>query len=402
MPVLTITDLEAAAFEGKKVFIRVDFNVPLDGDKITDDTRIQAALPTIRYALERGASVILASHLGRPKGQTNPAMSLEPVAARLAELLERDVIFPDDCIGDGVRKLANELEPGQVMLLENLRFHKAEKKNEPEFAAELASFADTYINDAFGTSHRAHASMVGVPEKFTWKRRAAGFLVKKELEYLKNALDEPQRPFVAVLGGAKVSDKINVIRALLHKADKILIGGAMAYTILKVQGNKVGNSLVEEDRLEEARLILEQLKTSRAELILPVDHVAAPSMDADKNDIKTYNSDIPQGMAGFDIGPRSITAFQEEIRGAKTVFWNGPMGVFENDNFSKGTFDVARTMAYCRATTIVGGGDSVAAIKKAKLGDDVSHISTGGGASLELVEGKALPAINALERFKRD
>lgn len=395
MSINSISDLNDAVFAEQKVFIRVDFNVPLDGTTITDDARIQAALPTLRYALDRGAALILASHLGRPKGKPNPAMSLEPAAMRLSELLGTEVILPDDCIGDGVEKLASELKPGGVMLLENLRFHAEETKNEPNFAAALAGLADTYINDAFGTSHRAHASVVGVAERFPFKRRAAGFLIQKELEFLGSALETPKRPFVAVLGGAKVSDKLGVIRALLKKADVILVGGAMAYTLMKARGQAVGSSMVEEDRLDDAKAILELVSTSRAELLLPVDHVVAATIDEPE---PLTRDEIKPGRAGFDIGHKTIEAFTARVASAGTVFWNGPMGVFEREAFSKGTMEMARALAECSAVTVVGGGDSAAAIKKAGLLERISHVSTGGGASLEFVEGQELPAITALRK----
>jgi phosphoglycerate kinase len=390
-----LTDLPESALKGKKVFVRVDFNVPMEAGAITDDTRIQGALPTLKFLLEKGAALILASHLGRPKGKRKMEFSLEPVAARLAELLGKEVIFPDDCIGDGVEKLAREMEAGDVMLLENVRFHAGEEANDPNFCAELAKLADTYVNDAFGTAHRAEGSVEGVARRFPWGRRAVGFLVEKELAFLQGALDEPKRPFVAVLGGAKVSDKIGVIRALLKKADTVLIGGAMAYTLLRAKNVSVGKSLVEEEKLEEARHILALAEGSRARLVLPMDHLAASSMDAAEG---IAVDTIPEGLAGYDIGPKTISMFKGHLNQAKTVFWNGPMGVFEKPAFSKGTFAIAEAMADLSAVTVVGGGDSVAAVQEAGVAARMSHISTGGGASLELVEGCALPAIVALEQ----
>jgi phosphoglycerate kinase len=391
-----ITDLPDAVFAGKRVFVRVDFNVPLKEGVITDDTRIQAALPTLRYVLSRGGSLILASHLGRPKGKPTAGMSLEPVAARLSELLGQAVIFPDDCVGDGVKKLAAELAPGQVMLLENLRFHAEEEKNNPEFAAALAKLADVYINDAFGASHRAHASVVGMVERFAEGRRAVGLLVARELEFLEGALDAPKRPFVAVLGGAKVSDKLGVIKALLKKADTVLVGGAMAYTLLRAQGASVGASLVEEDRVEEMARLLELSAGMRAQLLLPVDHVVAQSLDAEKGSVA--EGEIAGGWMGLDIGPRTVARFTAAIKGAGTIFWNGPMGVFEKAPFAEGTMKMAAAIAESGAVTVVGGGDSVAAVHKAGVAEAITHISTGGGASLELVEGLELPAITALQR----
>lgn len=396
MDVNIISDLDDAVLKGQRVFMRVDFNVPLDEQgQITDDARIRAAIPTIKAVLERGAALILASHLGRPKGKRSAKFSLEPAAARLSELLgNRPVIFPDDCVGDGVRKLATELEPGQVMLLENLRFHAEEKKNGAAFAAELASFADTYVNDAFGTSHRAHASVVGVAGHFPRARRAAGFLIQKELKFLGEALETPARPFVAVLGGAKVSDKLDVIKALLKKADHILVGGAMAYTLMKARGEAVGDSLVEEERLDDAHAILELVSTSRASLHLPTDHVVAAGI----NETDTYTVEvIKSGLAGFDIGPKTVSTFSEYVRSAGTVFWNGPMGVFEKAPFATGTMSVAEALAGSEAVSVVGGGDSAAAIRQAGLADAISHVSTGGGASLEFVEGQELPALAALK-----
>ncbi len=396
MPINIIDQLPDEAFAEQRVFMRVDFNVPLDGTTITDDTRVRAALPTIQYALERGAKLILGSHLGRPSGQRVEAMSLAPVAERLSELLEMEIIFPDDCVGDGVEFLVKEeLGAGKVILLENLRFHAGEKKNNPEFAAQLAALADTYINDAFGTSHRAHASVVGACEKFAYARRAAGFLVQKELEFLGRAMDKPLRPFVAVLGGAKVSDKIGVLDALVKKADAVLVGGAMAYTLLKAQGLPVGKSLVEDDKVDAARELLRFAEARGAKLLLPTDHVVAESIDAPTGKVV---GEIGATEAGFDIGPETTRLYASHVARAGTVFWNGPMGVFEREPFAAGTMAVAAALAQCTGVTIVGGGDSVAAIQKSGAAQSVTHISTGGGASLELVEGKTLPAIAALDR----
>lgn len=398
MSVTFIDDLPTEALADQRVFVRVDFNVPLDGDRITDDARIRAALPTIEKVIAEGGRPILASHLGRPKGKVVASMSLGPVAERLAELLEgQDVVFPDDCVGPGVEKLARDLKPGQVLLLENLRFHPGEKAGDPEFAAELAALADTYVNDAFGTSHRAHASMSGITEHFGEDRKAAGYLIAKELKFLGEALAKPDRPFVAVLGGAKVAGKIEVIEALLNKADAVLIGGAMAYTLLKVEGVTVGGSMVEDDRLEEARKILALARRRGAALMLPTDHVVAAGIDAAASDTKIVVGDIPDGLAGFDIGPATAEAFAAKISQAKTVFWNGPMGVFEKSTFATGTKKIAEALEQCQGITVVGGGDSAAAIRLLGLADTVSHVSTGGGASLEFVEGKVLPAIAALE-----
>jgi phosphoglycerate kinase len=398
MPVNIIDQLPDECFSEQRVLMRVDFNVPLAGDEITDDTRIRAALPTIRYALERGARLILASHLGRPKGTRVEAMSLAPAAERLSELLDLEVIFPDDCVGDGVEYLANgELAPGRVMLLENLRFHAGEKQNDPDFVDLLAGLGDTYINDAFGTSHRAHASVVGVCDRFPYARRAAGFLIQKELEFLSGALGRPTRPFVAVVGGAKVSEKIDFLQALVRKADAVLVGGAMAYTLLRAQGVEVGSSLVENDKLDEAKEILRLAKARNASILLPVDHVVAGDINAESGAVVT---EIASDMAGFDIGPHTAEMYAARIATAKTVFWNGPMGVFEKEAFAAGTMVVARALAACGGVTIVGGGDSVAAIERSGVADSISHISTGGGASLKLVEGRTLPAITALDRHR--
>jgi phosphoglycerate kinase len=382
---------------GKRVFIRVDFNVPLEGKRVTDDTRIREALPTIRRALEMGGKVILASHLGRPKG-ADPKLSLEPAATRLAELLgpKHEVILADDCMGDAVKKQVKELKEGQILALENLRFHKEEEANDEAFARELASLADVYVNDAFGTAHRAHASTAGMVPFV--KEKAAGFLMKKEIEYLGRVLKSPEKPFVAILGGAKVSDKIKVIENLLPKVDALLIGGAMAYTFLKVQGAEVGKSRVEEDKLPLAAKILEAAQRLKTSIVLPVDHVVGNEPSEKSSKQETPDRNIPADMMGLDIGPKTRAQFTQHIRGAKTVVWNGPMGLFEVEKFAEGTRVVAEAMANNRgAVTVIGGGDSAAAVQQMGYGDKMSHVSTGGGASLEFLEGIQLPGIKALE-----
>ncbi len=389
---LSIRDIELS---GKKIFMRVDFNVPLDAEQnITEDTRIQAALPTIRYLLDQGATVVLAAHLGRPKGEKKPEFSLKPAADRLAELLEKPVTFLHDCIGDTVKQAIKDAKAGDVILLENVRFYKGETKNDLDFAKQLADGLDCAVNDAFGTAHRAHASNVGVTEYLS--PAVAGLLLEKEIEYFGKVIDEPQRPVVAILGGAKVSGKLQVITNLMKKVDKLLIGGGMMFTFLKAQGLEVGNSLIEDDLIDTAKDILKQAADSGVELLLPTDCVVADKFDAAANTQLVGVDAIPAGWLGLDIGPDSIALFQKALEGAKTVVWNGPMGVFEMDAFSKGTVDVANTVAASDAVSIIGGGDTVSAIKKAGVGDKVSFISTGGGASLELLEGKDLPGIVAL------
>ncbi|HWQ55626.1 MAG TPA: phosphoglycerate kinase [Bryobacteraceae bacterium] len=386
MPKLSIRDLN---LKGKRVFMRVDFNVPLapGGQEITSDKRIRAALPTIRYALEQGAGLILASHLGRPKGKPNPEMSLKPVAVRLQELLGKPVKMAPDCVGPEVE--AMKPAPGEVLLLENLRYHAEEEKNDPEFAKKLAALCDVYVNDAFGTAHRAHASTVGmiayVPQA------AAGLLMEQELHFLGMATRNPPRPCVSVLGGAKVSDKIEVISNLSKVVDRLLIGGAMAYTFLKAQGKPVGKSLVEDDKLELAKELMGRLGDK---LVLPVDHVVVSEIkEGAENQTVT---DIPADKIGVDIGPRTVQAYAEVIKGAKTVIWNGPMGVFEKKPFDTGTVALAKAVAESGATSVVGGGDSEKAIKSAGVADKISHISTGGGASLEFLSGIELPGVAAL------
>ncbi|MGZ3460944.1 MAG: phosphoglycerate kinase [Archangium sp.] len=382
---------------GKRVFIRVDFNVPLEGRRITDDTRIREALPTIRRALDLGGKVILASHLGRPKGP-DPKLSLEPVANRLIELLgpKHEVILADDCVGDGVRKLVKDLKEGQVLMLENLRFHKEEEANDEAFARELASFADVYINDAFGTAHRAHASTAGMVPFV--KEKGAGLLMRKELEYLGGVMKNPAKPFVAILGGAKVSDKLKVIESLLPKVDALLIGGAMAYTFLKAQGIEVGKSRVEEDKLPLATRMLEAAQRLKTSLVLPIDHVCGTEPSANTQVTEVPDRAIPAHLMGLDIGPKTRAMYSEHIRSAKTVVWNGPMGLFEVPKFAAGTRTVAESMALNKdAVTVVGGGDSAAAINEMGLASKLSHVSTGGGASLEFLEGRELPGVKALE-----
>jgi 3-phosphoglycerate kinase len=396
MKKLFIENLEV---RGKRVLVRVDFNVPLDEEgEITDDRRIRESLPTIEWLRGRGARTVLMSHLGRPKGKRDPKYSLEPIAERLGQLLRKEVPLAPDCIGADVEMKLQGIGGGDVLLLENLRFHAEEEKNEPGFAAALAALGDLYVNDAFGTAHRAHASTEGAPRLF--RQRAAGYLMKKELDFLGTTLESPRRPFVAIIGGAKISGKLDVIQALLKKVDALLIGGGMAYTFFRAMGREVGKSLVEADRIEMARAILDQVRSaSRAELLLPADCIAA---DRFANDARTDVVDaerIPADRDCLDIGPRTIALFAQKIRAARTVVWNGPMGVFEMPNFARGTLGVAQALADCTragGTTIVGGGDSAAAIAQAGLEDHVSHISTGGGASLEFLEGKKLPGVEVL------
>lgn len=383
---------------GKRTFIRVDYNVPLDksGDvrRITDDSRIRGSLPTVRYALEQGARVILASHLGRPKGKVEPTMSLAPAAERLAELLGQDVRLAPDCVGTDVTQAVAALGNGEVLLLENLRFHAEEEKNDSQFVSELASLTDAYVNDAFGTAHRAHASTAGIAGVVSEK--AAGFLLRDEIKHLGALLADTEHPFVAILGGAKVSDKITVIENLLPRCDAMLIGGAMAYTFLKAQGIAVGNSLVEEDKLDMAAKALADAKAKGIPILLPSDHVVAERPDADAA-AEVSGLEIKDGWLGVDIGPESRKRYAEQIASAKTVLWNGPMGIFEIDGFAGGTLAIADAMAANGGTTVVGGGDSVAAVGRAGVADRITHISTGGGASLEFLEGKTLPGIAALD-----
>jgi len=388
----TIKDIDV---KGKRVLMRVDFNVPLDEKlNITDDIRIRAALPTIKYALERGAQVILMSHLGRPDGKVVDSMRLTPVARRLEELLGKKVTKTSDCIGDEVKKAVSNMKPGDIVLLENLRFHAEEEKDDPAFAKELAGLGDVFVNDAFGTAHRAHASTEGVTK---YLPSVAGFLLEKEIEYLGNVVDNPKRPFVAILGGAKVKDKIKVIDNLLNKVDVLLIGGGMAYTFLKAKGKTIGSSKFDKDGFETAKAALDKAEKKKIPILLPVDHVIADKFDAQATS-KVAGEDIPDGWMGLDIGPTTIKLFEDKLKDAKTVVWNGPLGVFEMDKFAKGTEEVAQFLAGLKGvTTVIGGGDTAAAMSKFKVDGKMTHISTGGGASLEYLEGRGLPGIDALQ-----
>ncbi|MEP0872280.1 phosphoglycerate kinase [Trichocoleus desertorum AS-A10] len=394
----TVANLSSSDLAGKRVLVRADFNVPLDDQgNITDDTRIRAALPTIQELTSKGAKVILCSHFGRPKG-VDDSLRLTPVAKRLSELLGKTVVKTDDCVGDEAAAKVGALQNGDVLLLENVRFYKEEEKNDPEFAKKLASLADLYVNDAFGTAHRAHASTEGVTHYLS--PSVAGILIEKELKYLQNAIENPQRPLAAIVGGSKVSSKIGVIETLLDKVDKLFIGGGMIFTFYKARGLSVGKSLVEEDKLDLARALEAKAKEKGVELLLPTDVVVADNFAADANAQTVSIENIPDGWMGLDIGPDSIKVFQDALAQCKSVIWNGPMGVFEFDKFAQGTEAIAHTLAGLTkqgVTTIIGGGDSVAAVEKVGVADQMSHISTGGGASLELLEGKELPGIAALD-----
>ena len=388
----TVKDID---LKGKKVFVRCDFNVPMDENQnITDNTRIKAALPTIKYLLEQNCKIILASHLGRPKGEVKPEYSLKPVAKELSKLLGKEVIMANDVIGEDATTKAENLKEGEILLLENVRFHKEETDNDPEFAKKLASMAEIFVNDAFGTAHRAHASTTGIADYIPG---VSGFLIEKELKFLGNAVNNPERPFVAMLGGAKVSDKIGVIDSLLDKVDTLMIGGGMAYTFFKAQGYNVGNSLCEVEKTGLALEAMEKAKSKGVKLLLPIDTKIGKEFKPDTESKTVAWTEIPDEWEGFDIGEKTIEMFKNELKNAKTVIWNGPVGLFEFDQFAIGTNEIAKTLAELDATTIIGGGDSAAAVEKAGLADKMTHISTGGGASLEFLEGKKLPGIECLQ-----
>jgi len=393
MNLRTLNDLD---FTGKTVFLRLDLNVPIKNGVIKDETRIIEALPTLNYILERTNKVAVASHLGRPDGKPDPKYSLEPVGARLAELLGREVVFVSDYVKEPADQVVKQLSPNQVVLLENLRFHPGEEENSVAFAQTLAQGMDLYVNDAFGTAHRAHASTVGVPELMNPSRRAAGFLMEKEIEALSSIMTRPEPPYAVVMGGAKVADKIAVILNLLTRCNHLLIGGAMAYTFLKYKGLAVGSSRVEADRMDLVETIFRNAEAHRVQIHLPVDHICAREFSEDAEAIAVSTPAIPEGMMGLDIGPKTALAYGDVILRSSTVFWNGPMGVFEWPKFSHGTMAIARAMADSPAKTVIGGGDSVAAVKEAGVADKISHISTGGGAALELLEGRMLPGIKVL------
>ena len=388
----TVRDID---LKGKKVFVRCDFNVPMDENQnITDNRRIVAALPTIKYLIEQNCKIILASHLGRPKGEVKPEFSLAPVAKELSKQLGQEVLMAKDVIGESAKSLAENLQEGQVMLLENVRFHREETDNNPEFAKELASMAEIFVNDAFGTAHRAHASTEGISH---YLPSVSGFLIEKELKFLGDALNNPERPFVAILGGAKVSDKIGVIDSLLEKVDTLMIGGGMAYTFFKAQGYEVGNSLCEPDKCELALNLMKKAEEKGVKFLLPIDTKVGKEFKPDTESKTVAWTEIPDDWEGFDIGEKTIEMFKNELKTAKTVIWNGPLGLFEFDQFAIGTNEIAKTLAELDATTIIGGGDSAAAVEKAGLADKMTHISTGGGASLEFLEGKKLPGIECLQ-----
>jgi phosphoglycerate kinase len=389
----TIEDIDV---KSKKVLVRCDFNVPLQDGKITDENRLVGAMPTIKYLIEKGAKVILCSHLGKPKGEAKPELSLAPVSKRLSEMLGKEVIFAadDNVVGENAKSAVEKMNDGDVVLLQNTRYRKEETKNEDNFSKELASLADIFVNDAFGTAHRAHCSTVGVAKYLD--TAVCGYLIQKEIKFLGNAVEDPTRPFIAILGGAKVSDKINVINNLLEKVDTLIIGGGMAYTFEKSLGYNIGTSLLEADKVEYAKEMIQKAKDKNVKLLLPVDTVTAKEFDANAEAVVTEDLNIQDGYMGLDIGPKTVKLFTEAIKNAKTIVWNGPMGVFEFPKFAKGTNEVAKAMAESNATTIIGGGDSAAAVNQLGYGSKMTHISTGGGASLEFLEGKDLPGISAL------
>ncbi len=391
MDLRTVKDIDLT---NKRVLIRVDFNVPLKEGVVTDATRIERALPTIKYILEQeGASLVVMTHLGRPKGERKPEFSLAPVAARFSELLGKEVLMADDCIGDAVEAQAKALEPGQVLLLENVRYYKEETKNDPAFAEKLAKLGDVYVNDAFGTAHRAHASTEGVTK---YLPSVAGFLIEKEVKFFSPLLTAPEKPFVAIIGGAKVSSKIGVLQSLLDTCDTIIIAGGMAFTFLKVLGKEIGASLFEEDYIEVAANLLKAADEKGVQIILPLDHVCAAAFAEDAEAVAVDDQNVPDGLLGLDVGPKTLEAVRTALSSARSIVWNGPMGVFEFDTFAKGTTEVAKMVAESKGITVVGGGDSVAAVNKFGYADQIDHVSTGGGASLEFLEGKTLPGIAAL------
>ena len=392
---MILNTIRECDFSNKKALVRVDFNVPLKDGVVTDDTRIQAALPTINYLLEKGASVVVMSHFGRPKGKKNPEFSMAPIAKRFSELLGKPVVLAKDVIGSEVAAQVAALNKGDVLLLENVRFYAEEEANDPEFAKSLAAFGDVYVNDAFGTAHRAHASTEGVAH---YLPSYAGFLIEKEVKFMAPLLENPDKPFVAIIGGSKVSSKISVLESLVRTCNTIVIGGGMAYTFLAVQGHSIGKSLVEEEYKETAASFLAKAKEKGVQVILPVDHLCGEEFKEDTAVIKVDSADIPQNLIGMDIGPKTVELIVAAVTKAKSVVWNGPMGVFEFNSFANGTLTVAKALAQSSATTVVGGGDSVAAINKFDLADKISHVSTGGGASLEFLEGQVLPGIKALEK----
>ena len=392
---MVLNTIRDANFDNKKVVIRVDFNVPIKDGVVTDDTRIKAALPTIKYLLEQGASLVVMSHRGRPKGKKDPSFSMAPIAKRFSELLGKEVKLAPDVIGSEVEELVKSLAKGEVLLLENCRYYNEETDNDANFAKALASYGDVYVNDAFGTAHRAHASTEGISH---FLPSYAGFLIEKEVKYMAPLLSNPEKPFVAIIGGSKVSSKITVLESLVNTCDTIVIGGGMAYTFLKVQGQEIGKSLLEEDYIDTAKSFLAKAAEKGVKVILPVDHICGAEFDENTKPVLVDSATIEGDLIGMDIGPKTIDLIVTELKAAKSVVWNGPMGVFEFDAFSKGTLEVAKALADCDGITVVGGGDSVAAINKFNLASKISHVSTGGGASLEFLEGKTLPGIKALEK----